>query len=109
MVSTIDDMHVFMDALLSGALFRSSKTLPMMQTAVRTNNPTLLRYGLGLALKGKNLWGHGGQTLGVESDVAAFQGHGISLVAWGTSSKNILGLGAVIISQALMEAGALTD
>ena len=108
-ISTADDMHVFMEALLSGKLFRSPRTLSIMQTAVRTTNPTLLRYGLGLALKGKNLWGHGGQTLGFESDIAAFQGRGISMVAWGASSKNILSFGAVAISQALIEAGALKD
>ena len=108
-ISTVDDMHVFIEALVAGGLFRSSETLLLMQQAVRTTNPTLLRYGLGLALKGKELWGHGGQTLGFESDVAAMQQPSMSLVAWGSSSKNILSFGASAISQALIKAGALPD
>ncbi len=108
-VSTADDMHDFIKALVAGKLFRSPDTLAMMQKAVRTTNPTLLRYGLGLALKGKNLWGHGGQTLGFESDIAAFDDRDLSMVAWSTSSKNILGFGAVAITQALKNAGVLKD
>jgi len=108
-ISTVDDMHVFIEALVAGSLFRSSETLLLMQQAVRTTNPTLLRYGLGLALKGKNLWGHGGQTLGFESDVAALQQPSMSMVAWGSSSSNILAFGASAISEALIKAGALPD
>lgn len=108
-VSTVDDMHIFIEALVAGDLFRSPQTLLMMQKTVRTTNPALLGYGLGLALKGKDLWGHGGQTLGFESDVAAFQGRGMSMVAWGTSSSNILALGATVISGALRKVGALSE
>ncbi|MEE4238905.1 MAG: serine hydrolase domain-containing protein [Anderseniella sp.] len=108
-VSTVEDMHVFIEALVSGSLFRSPETLSLMQQAVRTNNATLLRYGLGLALKRKDMWGHGGQTLGFQSDMAAMHQPGMSLVAWGSSSSNILSYGATAISEALVKAGVLPE
>lgn len=108
-ISTVDDMHIFMEALVAGDLFRSPETLSIMQKTVRTQNPVLLGYGIGLALKGDGLWGHGGQTLGFESDVAAFQGRAMSMVAWGTSSSNIMAFAAFVISNALRKAGALSE
>lgn len=62
-ISTVDDMHVLIKTLVAGGLFRSPDTLSMMLNTVRTSNPVLLGYGLGLALKGKNLWGQGGRHL----------------------------------------------
>lgn len=106
-ISNIEDMHVFIEALVRGDLFRSPETLTEMQDTVPTTHPALIGYGLGLALKGPDLWGHGGQTLGYESDIAASDD--ISLVAFGTSYSNLLGLGAVAISQALRSAGALPE
>jgi hypothetical protein len=60
-------------------------------------------------MKGDNLWGHGGQTLGFESEVAAFADRDMSIVAWATSSSNALGFGALLISDALRKAGALPE
>lgn len=106
-ISTVDDMHVFIEDLVRGDLFQSPNTLAAMQETVPTTNPTLLGYGLGLARKGQNLWGHGGQTLGYESDIAASED--ISLVAFGTSSSNLMALGAAVISGALQSAGVLPE
>ena len=108
-ISTIDDMHTFIEALVAGKLFRSPETLTIMQDTVPTSNPALQGYGIGLALKGDKLWGHGGQTLGFESDIAAFADLNISLVAWGTSSSNVLVLGASVIAKALRDSGALGE
>lgn len=106
-ISTVEDMHVFIEALVRGDLFRSADTLATMQTTVPTTNPALFGYGLGLALKGKDLWGHGGQTLGFESDIAA--NNNISIVAFGTSSSNALALGIALISNALRTAGVFAE
>ena len=102
-ISTVDDMHVFIEALVRGGLFQSPDTLAEMEETVPTTNPALLGYGLGLALKGQDLWGHGGQTLGYESDIAASED--ISLIAFGTSSSNLMALGAIVISGALQSTG----
>jgi len=108
-VSTADDMHLFIQALLSDALFTESETLDIMQEAVPTGSPGISAYGIGLAEKAPSVWGHGGQTLGFQSEVAQFSEQGISLVGWATSSQNIMGLGAQAVSQALVDGGVLPD
>ncbi len=106
-ISTPDDMHVFVEALISGQLFNSPETLNEMKATVRTTNPSLLGYGLGLALKREGFWGHGGQTLGFESDIAASQD--ISIVAYGTSSSNLMGFATFAITEALLNAGVIEE
>lgn len=58
---------------------------------------------------GPNTWGHGGQTLGYLSAFGIYPGQGISFVAWSTSSTNILGLGDLVITEALSRNGVLLD
>lgn len=106
-ISTLDDMHVFIEALIGGDLFQSPATLAAMQETVPTDNPALLGYGLGLALKGRDLWGHGGQTLGFVSEIAASED--ISIVGFGTSSSNLMALGAAMISGALRSTGVMPE
>ena len=89
-VSTADDMHVFIEALLAGELFSDEGTLAEMQVTVVTGSGTAPKYGIGLAEKAEGVWGHGGQTLGFESDVAFFEEQGLSMVGWGTSANNIM-------------------
>ncbi len=108
-ISTVADMHTFIEALVAGELFQQPETLSEMMRTTQTNHPALSGYGLGLAMKGDNLWGHGGQTLGFESEVAAFTDKDMSIVAWATSSSNALGFGAFLISDALRETKALPD
>lgn len=108
-ISTADDMHVFIEALANGRLFKSQDTLAAMQQTVPTGNPTLQGYGIGLADKGSGAWGHGGQTLGFESDVAHFTQAGVSFVGWGNSASNILAAGVSAVSGALVEGGILPD
>lgn len=108
-VSTSADMHRFIGALSAGELFRSPETLGLMQEVVPTTLQTMPRYGIGLGEKSDGLWGHGGQTLGFESDVAYIDGRGISLVGWGTSANNAMGIGAALVVQALQQSGALPN
>lgn len=108
-ISNTHDMHTFIEALVEGRMFQRSETLSEMMTTTSTTHPALLGYGLGLANKGPNLWGHGGQTLGFESEAAAFTDTGMSIVSWATSSSNALGFGAILISEALRKSGVLVD
>ena len=108
-VSTADDMHVFIEALLAGELFSQEATLAEMQVTVPTGSGTIPSYGIGLGEKAKDTWGHGGQTLGFESEVAFFELPGLSMVGWGTSANNIMGAGADSVSTALVSAGVLPD
>jgi len=108
-VSTVDDMHVFIEALLAGDLFASETSLTEMQEAVTTGSMTILNYGIGLAEKAEGVWGHGGQTLGFESDIAFFEEPGISMVGWASSANNIMAIGVGAVSGALVNAGVLPD
>ncbi|MBF9060686.1 serine hydrolase [Rhodobacterales bacterium HKCCSP123] len=101
-ISTAEDMHRFMAGLLGGELFEDAATLGLMEAGGPTTNPALLRYGLGLALKGDDLWGHGGQTLGFMSDVAAAGDGSLSMVLWTTSGNNLGALGVQLVTQALV-------
>ena len=103
-ISTADDMHRFMAGLLGGELFEDAATLTLMEAGGPTTNVALLSYGLGLALKGDDLWGHGGQTLGFLSDVAAADDGSLSLVLWTTSANNLGMLGTQLVTQALAAA-----
>ena len=108
-VSTVDDMHVFIEALLAGELFASKTSVTEMQDAVATGNVTILNYGIGLAEKAEGVWGHGGQTLGFESDIAFFEDPNLSMVGWASSANNIMAIGVGAVSGALVNAGVLPD
>lgn len=108
-VSTAADMHVFIRALMSDVLFTAPDTFDVMQDTVPTGSPGIPAYGIGLAEKAPGVWGHGGQTLGFQSEVVEFSEQGISLVGWATSSQNTMGLGAQVVSQALVDGGVLPD
>jgi D-alanyl-D-alanine carboxypeptidase len=108
-ISTAADMHVFIRALLNNELFTSNDTLAAMIDTVQTGSPGLSAYGIGLAEKLPGVWGHGGQTLGFESEVVLFAESGISAVGWGTSSQNIMAVGASAIWRALVLSGTIAD
>ena len=102
-ISTIEDMHIFIDALVGGELFNSPQTLAVMQDTLWVGSLTVPLYGIGLVEKTTDLWGHGGQTLGFESDIAAFQDSDVSIVGWASSSSNIMVLGAASVADALSQ------
>ena len=106
-ISTVDDMHIFIEGLFAGKLFTFPDTLAAMKTTVPTNLPTYSGYGIGLKQMGKDLWGHGGQTLGFLSSTGAFTDQHVSFVAWSTTSGNILALGDMLVADALHKAGVV--
>ena len=108
-VSTAEDMHVFIEALPDGRLFADDATLADMQVTVPTGSGTVPDYGMGIAEKAEGVWGHGGQTLGFESDVAMFVEPRLSLVGWATSGNNIMAAGVNVVSDALVNAGVIPD
>ena len=64
-------MRIFLRALAHGKVFARPETLSVMAAfieseAIHKHNGSR-GYGLGLIEYGKNIWGHGGQTLGFES------------------------------------------
>lgn len=88
-ISTVPDMHLFLNALVGGRLFRSPDTLTLMQETVPSPIPGTEGYGLGLMRIGGEVWGHGGQTLGFITANGA-TADGVSFVAWGNSAANPL-------------------
>ena len=48
MISTVDDMHTFIEALVAGELFQQPETLSEMMNTIQTSHPALAGYGLGL-------------------------------------------------------------
>lgn len=106
-ISTVDDMHLFIEALVAGRLFRSPETLALMQQGVPSDPG--VEYGIGLKRLGDGQWGHDGQTLGYISIVNAFETKDISIVAWGNTSLNPLAYGATDITDALVQAGVIAQ
>lgn len=106
-ISTVGDMHRFIDALVGGKLFRASASLAQMQHTVPSPIPGTTGYGLGLMRLSGAFWGHGGQTLGYISTLGASAPQRLSFVAWGNSAQNAVVLMAPDIIRALQAAGAL--
>ncbi|MEH6835737.1 MULTISPECIES: serine hydrolase domain-containing protein [Falsihalocynthiibacter] len=105
-ISTVEDMHRFIEVLVAGDLYKSNETLQLMKDTMWTGSLTAPYYGIGLVEKiGDGLWGHGGQTLGFESDVAVHVASGVSIVGWASSSNNIMALGAAAVVEALKKTG----
>ena len=108
-ISTVDDMTVFISALLEGRLFDDRSTLDIMQDTVPTGSPLIPQYGIGLIEISPGLWGHGGQTLGFLSDTAYFPEENISVVAWTNSARSPAGHAAISLSTILKTSGAIPE
>jgi amidase len=84
-ISTAADMHTFLLALGNGKLFKDQSTLLAMAEFVHSNDIeehlASRGYGLGLIEYVKGVWGHGGQTLGYESELMFVPGTEITMVA----------------------------
>lgn len=106
-ISTATDMHIFIEALIGGALFKRQETIAMMQDTVPSTLVAMPDYGIGLGRKAAGFWGHGGQTPGFASDVAFQPDQRVSVVAWGTSANNAMALGVALTADALQKAGVL--
>jgi D-alanyl-D-alanine carboxypeptidase len=101
-ISTSADMDLFVRGLMAGDLFGDPATLTAMTDGVPTQ-AGFVRYGIGIGQKPRGFWGHGGQTLGFESDIGLFRDADISLVLWTNSARNLAALGSTVILGALSE------
>jgi D-alanyl-D-alanine carboxypeptidase len=108
-ISTVGDMHRFIEALIGGTLFRSPATLAEMQETVPSPIPGTVGYGAGLTRIESDVWGHGGQTLGFITAVGASAVDGISFVAWGNSAGNPVVLLPERIITALRQSGLMAE
>jgi hypothetical protein len=102
-VSTPEDMVTFLRAYYSGELFEDSATLDILLTRaapgyVGENDD--LYYIHGGFYKG-GFWGHGGQTLGTESDVGYNPEYDITVVTWSNTAYAYTGGGVFHIGNAL--------
>jgi D-alanyl-D-alanine carboxypeptidase len=106
-ISTADDMHLFIQGLLTGELFNDDQTLASMQEDPIHSTDYLYDYGLGINREEDqgNTWGHRGQTTGFISNVRYNVTNDISIVTWTNSSYNPSVLAGWIIADALREAG----
>ncbi|WP_445384198.1 serine hydrolase domain-containing protein [Robiginitalea sp. IMCC44478] len=70
-ISTLDDMYIFIDNFYQGKLFESKETLDEVRSAHFHQMGMGMEYGLGVINIKNNSWGHGGQTFGFQSYAAA--------------------------------------
>lgn len=108
-ISTVDDMSVFIAALLEGQLFDDRTTLDIMQDTVPTGRSLMPQYGIGLIEISPGLWGHGGQTLGFVSDTAYIPQENVSIVAWTNSARSIAGHAGLEVSTSLKLSGIIPE
>ena len=105
-ISTAQDMDLFITRFDGGRALRRSGDADG-HDGRGADRWRLQDYGIGIGEKIGGFWGHGGQTLGFESDVGLYGDQDISLVIWTNSARNLAGLGATLVYGALGEAGAL--
>lgn len=105
-ISTSVDMDLFMRGLIAGRVFKDPATLTSMMAGGPAGS-AFVQYGIGIGEKPGGFWGHGGQTLGFESDIGMFRDADISLVVWTNSARNLAALGSIFVLGALGEADAL--
>jgi amidase len=84
-ISTTADMRIFLQALANGTLFKDPSTVLAMGEFVENDDVNkhlgTKGYGLGLIEYTNGVWGHGGQTLGFESEMMFVPGTDITMVA----------------------------
>ncbi|NDR57903.1 serine hydrolase domain-containing protein [Aliiruegeria sabulilitoris] len=99
-ISTAPDMALFIERLMAGWLFAKAGTLDAMADGVPAPYPNL-SYGIGLIGKPGDMFGHGGQTMGFESDTAHSPTSGTTIVFWTNSASSTAVLGVPLITMAL--------
>lgn len=101
-ISTAPDMALFIEALARGDLFEKPETLNAMLEGVPADLAHPI-YGIGLAHKPADTIGHGGQTLGFESDTGYAPESGTTFVMWTNSASSFAALGIPIVAGKLAE------
>lgn len=97
-VSTSQEFAVFLKALFSGKLFRKRETLGLMRSNPPAGVGALGKgtiYGHGV-LNNNGILGHGGQTLGFQSDGGYIPEKDLTIVVWSNSGANRVNREAVI-------------
>jgi D-alanyl-D-alanine carboxypeptidase len=107
-ISTAEDMTIFMRALRNGELFQNESTLAVMSDGVGAKG-SFVQYGIGLGEKLPGIWGHGGQTLGFESDTGYVLENDVTIVVWTNAANDEAAVGAALIDQVLVSAGVVVD
>ena len=89
-VSTPEEFAVFLKALFTGQLFTQPETLELMQQApamvVDPLGPGIV-YGHGM-LNNNGVLGHGGQTLGFQSDGGYIPDKDVTIVMWSNAAES---------------------
>lgn len=89
-VSTSPEFAVFLKALFTGKLFKKRETLRLMLAEAPSGRDVLGKgtsYGHGMLSNNGGL-GHGGETLGFQSDGGYFPEKDITVVIWANSALN---------------------
>lgn len=89
-VSTSEEFAAFLKALFTGKLFRSKATLSLMESSLPAEVDALgkgMTYGHGM-LKNNGVLGHGGQTLGFQSDGGYIRDKDVIIVVWSNGAAN---------------------
>ena len=89
-VSTAEEFAVFLKALFTGTLFRDASTLDLMRGHSDAGRDALgpgINYGRGM-LDNNGVLGHGGQTLGFQSDGGYIPAEDVTIVMWSNSATN---------------------
>lgn len=89
-VSTSKDFAAFLKALFTGKLFRNKETLGLMRSNPPAGAGALgagTIYGHGM-MNNNGVLGHGGQTLGFQSDGGYIPEKDITIVLWSNSGAN---------------------
>jgi len=103
-VSTAEEFALFLQALFTGQLFQDAATLDLMRGHSEAGVDALgpgTNYGRGM-LDNNGVLGHGGQTLGFQSDGGYVPGEEITIVMWSNSAANAVnrlavpGLAAIV-------------
>ncbi len=89
-VSTAEEFAIFLKALFSGFFFQDAATLDLMRGHSDAGVDALgpgTSYGRGM-LDNNGILGHGGQTLGFQSDGGYLPSEDMTIVMWGNSATS---------------------
>jgi D-alanyl-D-alanine carboxypeptidase len=89
-VSTPDEFATFMKALFTGRLFKQPETLKLMETPAPTSANRLgpgVTYAHGMS-NNNGVLGHGGQTLGFQSDGGYIPDKDVTIVMWSNAAES---------------------
>ena len=92
-VSTSEEFAVFLKALFMGKFFKMKSTLELMRAFSESSKNMLgpgTFYGHGILIN-NGILGHGGQTLGFQSDGGYIPGKDVTIVFWSNSASNMVG------------------